>query len=57
MKTMTASGTLTAGSASRRLEVHDAAISAVTAGIGRAAGPPWAADQRHAAAAAWAALG
>lgn len=54
---MTASGTLTAGSASRRLEVHDAAISAVTAGIGRAAGPPWAADQRHAAAAAWAALG
>jgi len=32
------------------------AVVAAVAGIGRIAGPPWAADQRRAAAAAWAAL-
>ncbi len=38
-------------------QAADAAVSPAIARIGRAAGPPWAADQRHAAAAAWAALG
>ena len=32
------------------------AVVAAVAGIGRIAGPPWPADQRRAAAAAWAAL-
>jgi hypothetical protein len=42
--------------------LHDAAtggrvaITTAIATIGRTAGPPWAADQRHAAAAAWLAL-
>ena len=34
----------------------DEALAATIAAIGRAAGPPWAVDQRHAAAAAWLAL-
>jgi hypothetical protein len=37
-------------------QAADVAITTAIATSGRTAGPPWAADQRHAAAAAWLAL-
>ena len=42
--------------ASRRATGGRVAITTAIATIGRTAEPPWAADQRHAAAAAWLAL-